>query len=285
MQATSDHRYHDQAVALLTQHGKERIIAPVLDASLGCRVELIGGYDTDRLGTFTREIPRAGTQIDAARRKARMGMDISGWPLGVASEGAFGPDPFTGMFPWNVECLLWIDDIVGLEIVGMASGKANFAHLLTDDWTAVEVFARQWGFPGHGIAVRPESAEDARIRKGVGSWTELAASFSWASNQSTGGFVFIETDVRAHANPTRQHNIRMAAEDLASRLCSRCPACAAPGFWVVEQVRGLPCEDCGAPTEESRAEILGCVKCAHRTLRERAGRRFADPGRCDYCNP
>ena len=29
-------RYQGRRIALLTQHGKERVIAPVLDAALGC---------------------------------------------------------------------------------------------------------------------------------------------------------------------------------------------------------------------------------------------------------
>ncbi|MHB8354650.1 MAG: hypothetical protein ACYDCF_09505, partial [Burkholderiales bacterium] len=67
-----DSVYAGQAVSLLTQHGKERGIASVLGVALGCRVERVAGYDTDQLGTFTREIPRPGTQIEAARKKARL---------------------------------------------------------------------------------------------------------------------------------------------------------------------------------------------------------------------
>ena len=104
-------RYAGQRVALLTQHGKERGLAPVLAAALGCRVERVAGYDTDLLGTFARDIPRAGTQIEAARKKARLGMQLAGLPLGLASEGSFGPDPMLGMFPWNVEFLIFIDEI------------------------------------------------------------------------------------------------------------------------------------------------------------------------------
>lgn len=54
--------YRDRTAALLTQHGKEQVIGPVLEATLGCRVQRVSGYDTDQLGTFTRDIPRAGTQ-------------------------------------------------------------------------------------------------------------------------------------------------------------------------------------------------------------------------------
>jgi hypothetical protein len=277
--------YSGKRVALLTQHGKERVIAPVLGSSLGCRVGRVSGYDTDLLGAFTREIARAGTQIEAARKKARIGMELSGLPLGLASEGSFGPDPYAWLFPLNMEILIFIDDERDLEVVGVAQGKANFSHLLAADWAAAESFAHQSNFPDHHLVVRPEGEEDRRIRKGIATWAALKTAFVQAQKQATNGRVFVETDVRAHANPTRQVNIRLAAADLAKKLCSLCPACGMPGFWLVERVSGLPCEDCGAPTTETRAEIQGCLKCAHRLTRECTELRFADPRSCDYCNP
>ena len=147
------------------------------------------------------------------------------------------------MLPWNVEFLLWIDDVRGLEVVGMAQGKASFAHLLVHDWAAASAFARQWEFPAHHLVVRPGGENDSRIRKGISSWPDLADGFAWALQQSSNLGVFIETDVRAHANPTRLANIRLAAEDLASKLHCLCPQCAAPGFGILERVAGLPCED------------------------------------------
>jgi len=277
--------YQGRRIALLTQHGKERVIAPVLDTALGCRVEQVSGFDTDTLGTFTRDIPRAGTQLEAARKKARVGMERSGLPLGLASEGAFGPDPMTGLFPWNVELLIFIDDERGIEVTGVAQGATNFSHLLTADWAAAAAFAKQAEFPVHHLVVRPESEDDPRIRKGIADWTTLETAFSAALAESANGQVFIETDVRAHANPTRMINIGLATENLAKKLCSLCPDCGTPGFWIVERVPGLPCADCGAPTRETRAEIHGCLKCAHRETREQADLQSADPGRCDYCNP
>lgn len=272
-------------IALLTQHGKERAIAPVLELALGCRIDRVVGYDTDQLGTFTREIPRAGTQLEAARRKARIGMGMSGLPLGLASEGSFGSDPFVGMLPWNVEMLVFLDDERELEVVGVVQGGARFSHRLTAEWAAAEAFARESGFPEHHLVVRPQSEDDPRIRKGIDSWMGLGAAFVWAQEQSADALVFLEIDLRAHANPTRMANIRLAAEDLARKLCSLCPACGMPGFWIVERALGLACADCGAPTRETRAEILGCLKCVHRETRERTEPRYADPGLCDYCNP
>ena len=194
-------------IALLTQHGKESLIAPVLEPAIGCLIERVDGFDTDQLGTFTREIPRAGTQLEAARRKARIGMGLAGLPLGLASEGAFGPDPMLGMLPWNVEVLVFIDDERGLELVGVAQGKSNHAHRLVADWPAAQDFARQAGFPRHHLIARPESENDPRLRKGIADWAELEAAFNWAKAQAANGQVLLETDLRAHANPTRQGTI------------------------------------------------------------------------------
>ena len=277
--------YSGQRLALLTQHGKERVIAPALDGALRCRVECVAGYDTDLLGTFSRDIPRAGTQLEAARRKARIGMELSGLPLGLASEGAFGPDPVAGLFPWNVELLVFIDDERGIEVTGMAQQATRFAHLLTDDWEQATQFARQAGFPEHHLVVRPQGQDDPRIEKGLASWTALEAAFNQARGEAENGQVFLEHDVRAHAHPTRMDVIRLAAADLAAKLNSPCPACRTPGFQVIERLSGLPCADCGAPTREICTDIHGCPKCDYRETRERADVAHADPGRCNNCNP
>ena len=115
--------------------------------------------------------------------------------------------------------------------------------------------------------------------------TEPTATKHWHAQHADQVCADLQTELRAHANPTRMEMIRLAAEDLVKILRSPCPACGAPGFWLVEHIAGLPCGDCGAPTREARAEVQGCLKCAHRETRERTDRQHADPGRCDYCNP
>ena len=283
--ACSMDTYAGRPVALLTQHGKEQVLAQPLERALGCRVQLVTGYDTDQLGSFTREIPRAGSQLGAARKKARIGMQRSGLPLGLASEGSFGPDPFSGLFPWNTEILLWLDDERELEVIGVAQGKANFSHLLAPEWSAVEAFAKQVRFPQQHLVLRPDGEQDVRICKGISTWEDLHAAFSCALADSANGLVFVETDGRAHANPARMETIGRAGEDLARKLCSPCPACATPGFWIVERVGGLPCHECGAPTGEILYEVHGCLKCAYRVNHLRNDPPYADPGRCDNCNP
>ena len=282
---TTQSCYDGRQIALLTQHGKLQVLAPVLQQALGCTIFLVTGYDTDLLGTFTRDIARQGTQLEAARRKARIGMELSGLPLGVASEGSFGADPVAGMFPWNVELLVWIDSERELEVVGVAQGNAAFAHLLTGEWPAIVEFAEQMAFPSHQLVVRPAAEDGLPVHKGIDSWDNLQSAYKEVLRQSRNGLVFVETDVRAHTNPTRMAMIKMAAEDLANKLGCLCPVCTSPGFAAVEAIRGLRCAGCHAPTNEMSAEVLGCVKCEHRVTRERRDLLFADPGRCNFCNP
>lgn len=75
-----------------TMHGKEAVIGPRLSA-LGLTSLVPENFDTDRFGTFTGEVKRVGTQLEAARQKARAAMAATGAPIGVASEGSFGPHP------------------------------------------------------------------------------------------------------------------------------------------------------------------------------------------------
>ena len=78
--------------------------------------------------------------------------------------------------------------------------------------------------------VRPEGEDDPRMRKGISAWAALEADFAWALAASANGQVFIETDVRAHANPTRMDHIRLVTEDLVKELCSLCPTCERAGI-------------------------------------------------------
>lgn len=277
--------YTGQKIALLTQHGKEQVLAPVLEPALGCEIERVSGFDTDQLGTFSRDIPRPGSQLDAARRKARIGMELSGLPLGLASEGSFGPDPFAGMFSWNIELLVFIDANLGIEIVGMAQGPGHSAHLQTADWLAIEAFAHQQDFPAQQLVLRPHGQDDPRIYKGIADWSQLKACFDEALPQSANGQVFIETDLRAFANPSRMQNIELAGRDLLQRIQSSCPVCEAPGYWVAGRQPGLPCSACGLPTSNYLSEVWQCVRCAHKAILPRADRAVAEPQQCYYCNP
>jgi hypothetical protein len=212
-------------------------------------------------------------------------MELSGLPLGLASEGSFGPDPFTGMFPWNVELLVWIDDRLGLEVVGMAQGAARSGHLQTGDWAEVEAFAAREGFPQHQLVLRPEGPDDLRIHKGIADRERLKACFDECQAMARNRQVFVETDLRAFANPSRMQHIEQAAGDLLAHLQSTCPACDAPGYWVSERQAGLPCAACGLPTTSYRSEVWSCTRCQHREVKPRTDCTVAEPRHCSRCNP
>lgn len=271
-------------IALLSRHEKDRVLAPLVATGLGASIAVIDDFDTDSLGTFTRETPREGSQLDAARRKALIAIECSGASIGLGSEGSFGPGPF-GLGSWNLEVLLLVDAARGIEVVGRAHGPGLHVHGTARTAQELADIASRAGFPEHGLVVRPDGPDDSRIRKGLRSWSELEEAFATARRMAAAGVVFVESDLRAHRHPTRMSMIGRAGLDLVERLASACPSCAAPGFGRIGIVPGLPCSSCGMPTEEPVADEFGCVRCPRREERPRAGADVADPGRCPSCNP
>jgi hypothetical protein len=278
------HPYNHARFALLTQHGKETVVASPLRELLGARLDVISTFDTDTLGTFTRDIPRPGTQLDAARRKATLAVEHGGTPLGLGSEGSFNPGPF-GFGTWNLELLAFVDAERQLEVVGRASAPGLHHHATVTSRDELTEFCRHADFPAHGLVVRPDHADHPSLRKGLRSWPDLEAAFQAARAESKDGRVFVEHDLRAHQNPTRMATIAEAARDLVERLACRCPACASPGFGLLRRVPGLPCSECGTPTDRPVADEFGCVACDYREQRARPGLAWADPGECGVCNP
>lgn len=278
------HHWH-RAIALATQHGKEAIIAPVLEPVTGCKVVHVTGIDTDRLGTFTRDVARVGSQLEAARAKARAALAHSQLDLALASEGAFVSDPIAGVIPWNIEIVLLLDVASDQEIVGLAQGPARAGQGLARTCDELLQLARELGFPEHRLCLRPDHSEDHRVIKGLGSADDLLQAFTQAMAQSAHGRVFAESDLRAHCNPTRQAMIRRATEDLCHKMLSTCPSCARPGFALSGHRPGRPCRRCASATREPLAHLWSCQACHHTEERREGLPALADPARCDRCNP
>ena len=112
--------FQDRIAILGTMHGKERVIAPILAQEIGLKVIVPDNFDTDRFGTFTRDIKRIGTQIETARRKAQQAIELSGYDIGIASEGSFYPYPNLPLVSCNRELILLLDRVHNLEIIGQA---------------------------------------------------------------------------------------------------------------------------------------------------------------------
>jgi hypothetical protein len=277
--------YQDSQVAFLTQHGKEQLVRDRLQVSLGCQLVHTAAYDTDLLGTFTNDVARHGSQLDAARAKAQIGMRLTGLHIGIASEGAFGPDPFVGFTPWNSEVLIWVDQQLGMEVQGFAHGPAQSLQKTIHTVDQLQSFAGRANFPSHYLNLRPEHAHAAEWQKGIHDSQVLTHAFHVAQSQSAGGGVVVENDLRAFSNPTRQALILRAADDLIQKLRSACPQCAKPGFSLKNKKPGLPCRACARPTQLALAEVWQCALCSFQAQRTVERAESADPARCDYCNP
>ena len=275
--------------ALGTRHGKERVIGPMFETELGVRVEVVSDLDTDRFGTFTREIPRSGTALETARSKVYAAMNAHGRArYGLSSEGSFGPHPSVPFVAGGVELVLFVDGDTGLELTGVdVTVATNFSSTLVTTTTEATTYASQVSFPSHGLIViaaplgTPEPA--LAMTKGIVDPAELDEAVEHALRLH--GLVWLETDMRAHLNPTRMRSIERAARALTCAAKSLCPQCARPGFVPTERIGGLPCADCGEPTGKVRAEVLACAGCGCREERLRGDATHATAYECPLCNP
>ena len=289
---TPIHPYGGRSAVLATMHRKERAVAPAFVQALGLNVVATTDVDTDTLGTFSGETPRRGTMLETALAKARLGMQATGLRLGIATEGSFGPHPEIPFLPAGIEVMVFVDADSGLTIQETSVvERTNFAHRVTapgeDTDTDMNAYLVQVGFPAHGLIVRPNAAHShAALRKGIVDRADLDQAVAEAAAASADGRACIETDMRAHLNPTRMAMLAKLATQLALRLAARCPACAAPGWGRIDTTPGLPCQECSTPTAMIATEVFGCSSCGHRESRARSdGLLMAPPGRCPQCNP
>lgn len=277
-------QYLNDRASLLTKHGKESVIAKVMLEGLGLEVLHVNGYDTDLFGTFTRDVERQGNQYDAALAKALKGMEIAKTQLGLSSEGLFNRDPFSGMLPWNNELVLFVDQRSCFRVAGFSSSYAQSYSALISMDDDLEAHLKNAFFPSHYLVVRADGPESTEFEKGISTQAALNEALNYFFSKSKTGKVFIENDLRAFANPTRMINIKNATINLVERLKSHCPSCGTPDFWVTHHITGLLCGSCGMKTKETIATVLECKKCKHKQ-EVKSKTEFADPGKCDFCNP
>jgi hypothetical protein len=288
--------YEGRRAALASMHRKEVGVAPPFRDHHGLTLVVPPGIDTDALGAFTGEVPRRGTMRETAVAKARLGMEATGLPLGLASEGSYGAHPLLPFARGGMELLVLVDDERGMEVVEtLVLDRTNAERIVVagEGGEALEAFLDRVGFPSHGVVVRPDGPtyveagpEPEGPIKGVRTRPALAQALEEAAAASSDGRARVETDLRAHVNPTRMEAIRQVAERLARRLLVPCPGCRAPGFGFVRAPRGLPCRVCGTATQAAAGRLFGCAACDHTEERTREdGRTTAEPRVCPVCNP
>ncbi|WP_144783425.1 DUF6671 family protein [Microbacterium sp. BH-3-3-3] len=266
--------YAGETTAVGTLHGKEAAFAPAFARCLGAGVIPTVQLDTDALGTFTRDVPRAGSAEHAAMAKARGAALELGTATGLATEASYAP-ALGGFGPMvHEELAVFIDLERGIRV---RHGIRQYTHVAPARTVRTSAEARRYlaraGFPHHGVVAR--TAEG--LQKGIQDAAVIDALLRR-------GPVELEPDLRAHMNPTRRRVLRRLSWLLAARLTQRCPGCRCPGFGTVGVVRGLPCGACGNATSQVRLDVDGCPACDEQRERPRPERE-ADPTTCDACNP
>lgn len=279
--------FKGRKIVVATMHGKEKVIAPLLEKELGVEIIVPTNFNSDKFGTFTRDIKRAGNQLEAARAKVYEAMKIADVDLGISSEGSFGAHPSIAFIQSNLELLLFVDIKNGYEIRGHhRTSEINMDGKYVSNVEEALDFAKKVGFPETGIIVRKSEHGRIGICKDIATQKDLIEKvtkiLSWPFTKK----VFLETDMRAHKNPIRMKAIKNATEDLLKNIASICPKCGAPGFVVVDYEKGLTCSLCGRPTELPVTDIYQCNKCDYqeKKLVTKYGKN-ADAQYCVYCNP
>jgi hypothetical protein len=165
----------------------------------------------------------------------------------------------------------------------LVTQETNFAH--HDVTTTAEPidFLKSINFPSHGVIIR-DFSNNQILAKDIQQHEVLMQVIQQALQNAKQ--IRIETDMRAHMNPTRMKTIRSLAEILVKRIITCCPACNTPGFGKISVVGNLCCEACGTPTELYKEKILNCLKCDFKSyLAREDGLLQASQRYCSYCNP
>lgn len=283
----SAHPYAGSRIGLATIHAKERAIAPPFRRVIDAKVLVAPDLDTDKLGTFSGEVPRPDALVETSLLKAELVFRTMDVDCAIASEGSYGP--IGGRLPLNaggLEIMAFVDRKRGIRMVETLTTHRTNWRLMTFEAgdPSVAQAVKSLGFPKYGVFVICGEVGGHAI-KDFKSLDEVVAAVDCQARRAEDGKALVVADMRAHRNPTRMKVLRALAWKLARRLSTLCPKCGTPGFGHVLSPRGLPCEGCGEPTHWIDFEIDGCSCCGHAVARPRKdGRRTAPRLYCKACH-
>lgn len=277
--------FEGRKLVIATMHGKERVIAPLLEKELGVTCILPEHFNSDSLGTFTGEKEREDDPLTTARKKCMLAMELTGCDFGIANEGSFGPHPSLYFIGADDELILFIDKKNNLEIVAREiSTDTNFSYKEIHNEEQLLDFATQVSFPSHGLILRKSRESNNGIVKGITDPIILLDTYKSMAPKYT--VVCVETDMRAMFNPTRMMVIEKVTKKLVEKIKSSCPQCQKPGFSITDAKSGLKCDLCGSPTRSVLAYIYQCTHCGYSEEKMYPHQKQTeDPMYCDRCNP
>jgi hypothetical protein len=277
--------FEGRSLVVASMHGKDSVIAPIVQKELGVNCFVHSGFNSDLFGTFSGEVERVDDVMTVLRNKCLQAMELSNCDLSISSEGSFGQHPFIPFVTGDDELIMFLDKKNNIEIVAReVSVTTNFNGALVYSKGELVQFAERALFPSHALIIRENELSFKNIKKGIISWAELYKLFNELHFQN--GFAYIETDMRAMHNPTRMAVIKEAALKLVRKIKSFCPQCSLPGFDVTSHRKGLKCSNCGMPTKSIFSHIYECKRCSYSVENKFPyGKYYEEPMFCDFCNP
>ncbi|WP_371193064.1 DUF6671 family protein [Glaciecola sp. SC05] len=273
---TASHFTIQPRIALLTKHGKQDILQPILASEFNTSIIHTDSFDTDSLGTFDRRVERTLSPVGAALKKAYLACELTGSSQGIGSEGSF--NSFITGATVNKEVLAFVDLKLNLEVIGFAE---QFIGLQTlDAKNEVELGEKMQPFiERFGHAQKWMLYQNESWQKGLAFSDLLPLIQRWPCT--------IEPDFRAMNCPPRQQTIEMAARNLIECLKSHCPKCDAVNFvkkYDAESVQYLRCEFCASNTSKLAPAKVKCDNCGHIEHDSNAP-ETASMMYCMSCNP
>ncbi len=203
-------------VAMATMHGKEQVLAPAL-AAIGVELVMPKALDTDQFGTFTRDRPRQGTMVDAARAKAEAAMRETGLSAALASEGSYGPHPTCPSSPPGANCCCSSIALRGFAVTEMTiDERPTFDHCTVGSFEEAHGFLERIGFPEQGVVVAPGGRPTNRSPRGYAICRAFEPRSRWRGSDPT------------RRGPCRNRHARLHEPAAPGRhCCARTPTCGA----------------------------------------------------------
>ena len=119
--------FDGRRLVVATMHQKEKVIAPILNATLGVTCFVSHELNTDQFGTFSGEIARTLSPLNAARAKCDLAHQHTGCDLVLATEGSFGPHP--NLFFRKVKPKVSVSNFKNVELENIYKGFYPFEFL------------------------------------------------------------------------------------------------------------------------------------------------------------
>ena len=271
-------------IALLTQHGKHTILAPILKATFNSVLVHTDNFDTDTLGSFDHEIARKLSPVECALKKAYLACELTGCEQGLGSEGSF--NSILGMGVIDEEFIAFVDVKRNVEIIASAKQAVRLGPIEANNQSQLVEQLDIFTHPTKTNIDTPAFNEQKWLLKQGQGW-QTGLSVSDILKYELEWPVYLEPDFRAMHCPERQLIIAKAATDLVRRLQSHCLKCNAVNF--VEKITAataayLPCELCGQATSKLAPPSASCDECGFTSAAENDVVN-ASAFYCGYCNP